>query len=255
MRADKFLSERFGSRSKAKEALCAGRVLLHGKPLAPDSELSSEEGLTVLEGPAFVSVGAKKLDRALNLFPVPVAGRTFAALGASTGGFTDVLLRFGASRVYAVDVGKGQLDPVIASDPRVVIMDGINARYLQPMDFPERLDGIVSDLSFISLRLVLPAVHGLLGDGASALVLFKPQFECGGKGLGKSGILPRSHHGALLADFYDFCVNLGLAPQGIVNAPLVPSKNIEYVVWLKKGTSALAKSRFLASAGKFFEEI
>ena len=231
-----------------------GRVLMHGRPVRPDDDLLSEMGLEIAEGADFASAGAKKLDRALGLFPVPVENRTFADLGASTGGFTDVLLRRGAARVYAVDVGHGQLDARIASDGRVVVMDGVNARYLKSSDFPERPDGVVSDLSFISLRLVLPAVREILPEGAHALVLFKPQFECGGKGLTKSGILPRIHHSALLADFYKFCVEMGLAPQDIVNAPVLPGKNIEYIVWLLRGGQAIAENVFLDHAKKIFEE-
>ena len=254
MRADKCLAARFGSRTKAKEALLAGRVLLHGMPVKPDEELDGGADLVILDGPDFASAGGKKLQRALGVFPVAVEGRTFADLGASTGGFTDVLLRHGAARVFAVDVGRGQLDERLSADTRVTVMDGVNARYLRKEDFPVPLDGVVSDLSFISLRLVLPAVRDLLGEGGTALVLFKPQFECGGKGLGKSGILPKSRHGALLGGFYDFCTALGLAPCGVVNAPVLPGKNIEYVVWLKKGEGGMPKREFLAAAEKIFSE-
>lgn len=252
MRADKFFAERFGSRTKAKEALAAGRVLKGGRPLSPHDEVSREDGFTFLEGEDFASNGGRKLERGLSVFGVPVEGKVFADLGASTGGFTDCLLRRGAARVYCVDVGEDQLDPRIASDGRVVVMDRTNARYLKGEDFSEPLDGVVSDLSFISLKLVLPAVYGLLSAGGLAIVLFKPQFECGGKGLGKSGILPRSLHRGLLADFYAFCRALGLAPRNIVCAPVFPKKNLEYVVLLEKGGTAAAEEVFLSQAENIF---
>ena len=129
-------------------------------------------------------------------------------------------------------------------------MDETNARYLTRADFGMTLDGVVSDLSFISLKLVLPAVADLLDDGGRAFVLFKPQFECGGKGLGKGGILPVRYHRALLADFYAFCMTLSLAPRAIVCAPVHPHKNIEYVVFLQKGGTPIPPEAFLKNAEK-----
>ena len=252
MRADKFFAERFGSRTKAKEALAAGRIWRNGKPLSPADEVFESEEYTVLDGEDFVSNGGRKLERALVTFGEEVAGKIFADLGASTGGFTDCLLRRGAKRVYCVDVGESLLDARIASDERVYILDRMNARYLTVDHFPEPLDGIVSDLSFISLRLILPAVYGLLPEGGHALVLFKPQFECGGKGLGKSGILPQNRHRALLSDFFTLCTSLGLAPKDIVNAPVFPKKNIEYVVLLEKGGVSIDKEILLTRAEKIF---
>ncbi len=250
MRADKYLAERFGSRTKAKEMLAAGRILRDGRPLSPHDEVSEGDLFTILEGVDFVSNGGKKLERALEVFSVSVADRVVADLGASTGGFTDCLLRRGAAHVFCVDVGKSQLDPRLASDSRVTVMDSTNARYLTRADFPVPIDDVVSDLSFISLRLVLPAVKDILSAGGRAFVLFKPQFECGGKGLGKSGILPRSYHRALLSDFYDFCTALGLFPQGIAAAPVVPRKNIEYVVFLEPEKPPVPKDAFLNSSEK-----
>lgn len=251
MRADSFFAEKYGSRTRAKEALLKGLVLRAGKPLSPSDDVKEGDEVQFLEAAeTYVSRGGFKLARGLDTFGESVEDCVFADLGASTGGFCDVLLRRGIKRVYAVDVGESQLDMRIADDRRVTVMDGVNARYLKKEDFPEQLDGVVSDLSFISLKLVLPAVAQLLSEGGRAFVLFKPQFECGGAGLGKSGILPVKYHKPLLADFYAFCCGLGLAPQGVVNAPLHERKNIEYVVFLKKGAHPASINEFLACAAR-----
>ena len=255
MRADKFFTEKFGSRTKAHNALERGLVLRDGRPLAPKDEVREGDVFIFAEESAqFVSEGGFKLERALESFPYEVQGKVFADLGASTGGFTDCLIQHGAKRVYCVDVGTSQLDPRLKETGKIVVMDDTNARFLTEESFPEPIDGIVSDLSFISLRLVLPSICKILPSGGSALVLFKPQFECGGKGLGKSGILPVRLHGDLLGEFYEFCVCLGLAPCGIVNAPLRPKKNVEYVVWLTKGGNSVPKESFLRKAQKNFSE-
>ena len=249
MRADSFFAAKFGSRTRAKEELLRGRVLRGGKPLSPSDDVREGDEITFVEdGESYVSRGGYKLARGLDVFGENVSGCVFADLGASTGGFCDVLLRRGARRVYAVDVGESQLDPRLAADPRVRVMDSTNARYLSRRDFPEPLDGVVSDLSFISLKLVLPAVSDLLTESGRAFVLFKPQFECGGKGLGKGGILPVRYHRALLAEFFAFCSALALAPQNIVNAPLSARKNVEYVVFLKKGAPAADTETLLRRA-------
>lgn len=247
MRADKFLSERFGSRNKAREALLRGLVLRGGKPLRPSDELASWDGLVFLGEESYVSQGGYKLARGLDAFHLDVEG-VYADLGASTGGFTDCLLQRGAERVYCVDVGESQLDPSLASDPRVVVMDGKNARFLTAEDFPEPIGGVVSDLSFISLRLVLPAVSAILKEGGHAVVLFKPQFEFG-RGISKSGIVPPREHPRLLSEFYDFCLSIGFAPKDVVNAPLKEKKNIEYAILLGRG-EPLGKSAFLSRAAQ-----
>lgn len=247
MRADKFFAERFGSRNKAAEALREGLVLRSGKPLSPDAEVHDGDSFSFLSRSAqFVSNGGYKLARGLDAFGQSVEGLTFADLGASTGGFTDCLLQRGAKRVFCVDVGECQLAPSLASDPRVTVMDNTNARYLLPTDFPCQLDGVVSDLSFISLRLILPAVKELLPDGGNAFVLFKPQFECGKNGVNKNGICPPALHRELLGDFYDFCLSLQLAPSALAVAPVRPKKNTEYVLFLRKNGQAAGKERFLS---------
>ncbi len=246
MRADKFFSEKFGSRTKAQQALSRGLVLRNGVPVSPKEEVTgSEEFAFLSEEAAFVSNGGYKLERGLSCFHASVEGAVAADLGASTGGFCDCLLQHGVRKVYCVDVGKSQLDARLVADPRVAVMDGTNARFLTRASFPEEIGVVTADLSFISLRLVLPAVFSVLGEGGRAFVLFKPQFECGGRGLGKSGILPVRLHAELLSEFYDFAVSLGFSVKDVVNAPVRPKKNVEYVIYLAKGGNSVPGGRFL----------
>lgn len=248
MRADKFFSKKYGSRTKAAQALERGLILRGDKQLSPADEVRVSDIFTFIETSDFVSNGGKKLEKGLAHFQIDVAGKVFADLGASTGGFTDCLLRRGARRVYCVDVGTSQLDRAIAEHRSVIVVDDTNARYLKKSDFPEKLDGVVSDLSFISLELVLPAVYDILEEDGEAFVLFKPQFECGGKNLTKRGILPLAYHKPLLEHFFEFTRGLNLAPQGIVNAPLREKKNVEYIVYLRKGGMAIGRDLFIKQA-------
>lgn len=248
MRADKYFAGRFGSRTKAAQALKAGLVLRGGKPLSPDDRVEGDEGLEFLSRKEqFVSEGGYKLARGLDAFGESVEGMVFADLGAGSGGFTDCLLQRGAKKVFCVDVGESGLSGVLLQDGRVCLMPKRNARYLTPADFPCPLDGVVSDLSFISLRLVLPAVRELLPPLGKAFVLFKPQFECGKRAIPKSGICPPALHGELLGSFYDFCLTLSLAPRGLVNAPIREKKNIEYVFLLQKDGEPIAKRLLLGA--------
>ncbi len=249
MRADKFFAEKFGSRTKAADALRRGLVLCNGKALSPDDDVSDVGTFSFLErSEQFVSNGGYKLARGLDFFGEKVENSIFADLGASTGGFTDCLLRRGAGHVFCVDVGESLLAPEIAGDPRVTVMDNTNARYLTVANFPCPLDGVVSDLSFISLRLVLPAIKELLTESGRSFLLFKPQFECGKKALGKSGICPQRLHDDLLGEFYDFAVSMGFSPQNIVNAPLREKKNIEYILFLKRKGDPIPQYEFLRRA-------
>ncbi len=251
MRADKFFTDKFGSRTKAAEALKIGLVLRGDKQLSPDDDVREGELFTFLKREEeYVSGGGYKLARGLDVFGQSVQNLVFADLGASTGGFTDCLLKKGAKHVFCVDVGESQLSSALSHDPRVTVMDNTNARYLAPADFPVMLEGVVGDLSFISLRLILPAAASLLPDGGNAFFLFKPQFECGGKGLNKNGVCPPALHRGLLGDFYDFSKEL-LAPIALTNAPLRPKKNIEYMIWLKKGGEPSQKTDFLRPLAEF----
>jgi len=245
----------FGSRTKAAEAISAGLVLRRGTPLKPSDEVNEGEPFEILnQETSFVSGGGYKLWRGLSAFGDSVECLVFADLGASNGGFTDCLLQNGAKKVYCVDVGESQLDEKLTADSRVAVMDRTNARYLTPKDFSETLDGIVSDMSFISLKLIFPVISALLQAGKIAYVLIKPQFEIGRKGVGKSGIVPRRLHAGVLSEIYDAALASSLAPTDVVNAPVREKKNVEYVAKLVKEGTPIKKSEFLAKASTLYEE-
>ncbi len=176
------------SRSRAKAFILAGDVLLNGNPVRHASTpVDAGDEIALSVPPRFVSRGGTKLDAALDVFRVSCDGAVVADLGASTGGFTDVALQRGAARVYAVDVGYGELHQTIRDDPRVVVMDRTNARYLAGL--PEPVDIVVIDVSFISLRLILPVAARLLRSGGTCVPLIKPQFEAGPRDVGKGGVV------------------------------------------------------------------
>lgn len=238
MRLDKYLAEHgFSSRTKAARALAKGLVTVNGKPGKASDEVSDSDDICVREEEiGFVSEGGYKLHRALTYFGDSAEGMIFADIGASTGGFTDCLLQAGAKRVYAIDVGKSQLAPRLAADGRVVVMDGVNARYLTREDFPEQIDGIVADVSFISLTLIIPAAAKILSDCKTAYFLIKPQFECGGSGLDKHGVVKDERVRLAAVQKISLCAQSeGFALLGIVNAPLRKGKNVEYILKLRKG--------------------
>lgn len=254
MRADKFFAEKFGSRTKAAEALRKGFVLRNGKPLKCSDEVAESDSFELKESEEnYVSNGGYKLARAFKVFSECPKGKIFADLGASTGGFTDCLLQNGAARVFCVDVGESLLDCRLRNDLRITVMDRVNARYLKREDFPVPLDGVVSDVSFISLKLILPAVAELLSNGGKAFVLIKPQFEAGKAKIGKGGIVPRRYHAAVLREIYTCARSLSLAPVNIVNAPLREKKNVEYIMLLVKNGVPIKEDSFMVRALSFYE--
>lgn len=191
-RIDLILVERglFDSRAKARAAIEAGLVTAGGDVVRkPSQEVAEDAQITASAPHPWVGRGGVKLDHALTLWPVAVEGRTVIDVGASTGGFTQVCLSRGAARVYAVDVGTGQLHPSLAADPRVVELSGTDARALDTTLIPTPPDLIVTDVSFISLIKALPAALALAGEGAELVALVKPQFEVGKGGVGKGGIV------------------------------------------------------------------
>lgn len=191
-RADLLLVSRglFDSRAKARAAIEAGGVTADGRPVAKASDLLDEAcELQAVAAHPYVGRGALKLVHALELWPVTVEGCVVLDVGASTGGFTEVCLGRGAARVYAVDVGRGQLHPRLADDPRVVSLEGTDARDLTTALIPEPPALVVCDASFISLSKVLPAALGLAAAGADLIALVKPQFEVGPKAVGKGGLV------------------------------------------------------------------
>ena len=234
MRLDQYLAGRgFTSRTKAARAVAEGKVLLNGKPAKASDSVDENDRVEIAEVErGFVSEGGYKLQKALDDFHADVRGKVFADLGASTGGFTDCLLQAGAARVFAIDVGCAQLDASLASDPRVCAMDKINVRYLRREDIPaERLDGVTADLSFISLTYILPIVASILPQNGDAFLLIKPQFECGGVGLDKHGILKdKNKRLSIVLELAQFSAQVGLRPVNVTAAPVKPRKNVEYIL-------------------------
>jgi len=253
MRADKFFAEKFGSRTKAAEAIEKGLVLLNGKPCKPKDEIKETDAISFVKAQeSFVSNGGYKLSRAISAFGISCNQLIFADIGASTGGFTDCLLQNGAEKVYAIDVGESLLHETIRNNKKVVLKENTNARYLKKEDFAEEIDGATADVSFISLRLILPAIQKLLKEDGFALVLLKPQFECEKKHIGKSGIVHPSAHAEIVKKVYGYCSESGLYPFGIVNAPVRKGKNIEYVLYLKKSEYGCQKLTELLETVKNF---
>ncbi len=243
MRADKFFAERFGSRTKAAEAIEKGLVLINGKPIKPKTEVLETDTVSFVDSEEnYVSNGGYKLARALKTFHFSCENKVFADVGASTGGFTDCLLQNGAKKVYAIDVGESLLHESLLGDSRIVVMDNTNARYLTKSAFLDEIDCVVTDVSFISLRLIFPTIKAVLKEDGMSLVLIKPQFECENKHIGKSGIVAPSAHADIVKKVLNYAAENGLYPVSIVNAPIRKGKNIEYVLQIctnyRKATAA-----------------
>jgi 23S rRNA (cytidine1920-2'-O)/16S rRNA (cytidine1409-2'-O)-methyltransferase len=222
------------SRAKAQALIMAGEVVVVGKTVIKAGTLVSEEAaIDILKPPPFVSRGGIKLDYALDQFQLDVASLVAADIGASTGGFTDCLLQRGAKRVYAVDVGYGQLDYRLRQDKRVVVMERVNARY--PIPLLEKIDLATIDLSFISVEKVIPSVAQLLKDGGYLLVLLKPQFEAKRSEVGKGGIVKQALvHARVVGRFISWLVAHGFRLGGLVASPILgASGNREFFVLLR----------------------
>jgi 23S rRNA (cytidine1920-2'-O)/16S rRNA (cytidine1409-2'-O)-methyltransferase len=232
MRLDHLLVARglFASREQARRAVMAGQVRVAGRVVdKPGAEVADDAEPTVAERQPFVSRAGGKLAAALDRFAVDPAGRTCLDVGASTGGFTDCLLQRGARRVYALDVGRGQLDWGLRKDPRVVAMEGINVRHLPADALPERCGLVTVDVSFISLLKVVPALlPHLLPDGL-LLVLVKPQFEVGKGAVGKGGIVrDQELRRRVIAERVAEIAALGLEVVGVMDSPVAGAEgNIE----------------------------
>lgn len=237
MRIDKYLSEQFGSRTKAAAAVSEGLVLVNGKVVKVSYEVMPGDNIELIDASeSYVSVGGFKLAKALKDFDFNVTGKIYADIGASTGGFTDCLLQNGVSKVYCIDVGESQLDERLLCEKTVVI-DNFNARNLNSELFKEQLDGIVIDVSFISLTYILGAVSSVLKDGSYVIALIKPQFECENKKTCKNGIIKDAKvHEKILRKICTFADECGLVPQKLTNAPIIEGKNKEYLVLLEKNS-------------------
>ena len=221
------------SRERARKLIEAGLVSVNGAAAdKPSRKVSESDELTVSgEVLPYVSRGGLKLERALQAFGVEVAGRVCADIGASTGGFTDVLLKNGARWVYAIDVGTGQLHESLLRDGRVTSMEHVNARALEKSMFPEPPSLAVMDVSFISIRLILPALFQVLGPSGRIVTLVKPQFEAGRQGVGKRGIVskPEVHH-QVLREIVGFPPSLGWRVAGLECSPITGGDgNLEFL--------------------------
>ncbi len=221
------------TRSKAQALIMARRVTVNGQFVEkPGTAVHQDDALRVaeLEHP-WVGRGGMKLAHALETFHIDVRGKTCADIGASTGGFTDVLLQHGAAKVYAIDVGYGQLDASLRDDPRVVNREKVNARFLEPSDFDEPIDFVSIDVSFISLKLILPPVAKFLRGELVALI--KPQFEVGRGDVGKGGIVrDEAKRAAAVQSVVDFAREIGFNVRSVIESPVTGAEgNVEYLMY------------------------
>lgn len=227
------------SRQKAQATIMSGQVFVDGQrvdkpgaPVAEDAEIEVKGGLR------YVSRGGLKLEKAMALWPVHLEDAVCMDIGASTGGFTDCMLQNGAAKVYAVDVGYGQLAWKLRSDPRVVCLERTNARYLSHEQIPEEPDFSSVDVSFISLKLILPAIAGVLRDGGQMVCLIKPQFEAGKEKVGKKGVVrDPAVHREVLEHFLEHAKENNFTVIDITYSPIRgPEGNIEYLGFLQKNS-------------------
>lgn len=229
------------SRTKAREEILNGHVTVAGKCVTKPGEKVPENAEICLSGEQlrYVSRGGLKLERALACFQVEPADRVALDCGASTGGFTDCLLQNGARHVYALDVGTDQLAASLRADPRVTVMEQFNARQLRPEDLGELPSLVTSDVSFISLRLILPALARVLTENGDLICLIKPQFEAGRERLGKNGVIRNPGvHREVLRELLAFFPEAGLYPAGLTWSPIRgPEGNLEYLCHLRKTES------------------
>jgi 23S rRNA (cytidine1920-2'-O)/16S rRNA (cytidine1409-2'-O)-methyltransferase len=267
IRLDLLLVERglAETRSKAQAIIMAGQVRVNGQMVdragatfAPDVQVDVDSG------PRFVSRGGEKLLAALEAFPVNPAGLTCADVGASTGGFSDCLLQHGAAKIYAIDVGKGILHWKLRSDPRIVVMEGTNARYVESLPGPVQL--VVCDASFISLKTLLPVFshwlapspppplpqgEGGRGEGVNVITLIKPQFEAGRVDVarGRGVVRDPEIHRKVLVDILAFVQDQGFSVRGLIRSPLKgPEGNIEFLAWLDRQKISVDTSALIEAA-------
>lgn len=222
------------NQAKAQALLMAGEVMVGGKAVTKSGTLVAEEAaIALIEPPPFVSRGGIKLEYALDHFHLDVSSKVVADIGASTGGFTDCLLKRGASRVYSIDVGYGQLDYRLRQDARVVVKERVNARY--PITLPEKMDLITIDVSFISVTKIIPAVVRLLKDTGYLLVLIKPQFEARRREVGKGGVIRQPVVQArVLGRFIAWLVGHHWRLGGLIASPILgASGNREFLVLVR----------------------
>lgn len=245
MRADVLLVQKglAPSRQKAQELIKTGKVSVNGKPVSkPSDELKGDIVIQCESGSEFVGRGGYKLKAALEAFQIDVSGLTAADIGASTGGFCDCMLQRGIKKVFAVDVGHDQLAPSIKTNPRVVSLEGINAKELDKDLFGGKIDLLTADLSFISVTILFDKFREVLKDGAEAVILIKPQFEAGKNNIGKNGIVkdPKVHE-SVLKTVIESAQKSGFAVAGLIPSPITGGDgNIEFLIYLKTSGAQLS---------------
>lgn len=229
------------SREKAKALIMAGEVTVNGKKIDKAGfEVKVEDTIAVLSNPIpFVSRGGLKLDKAIKTFHISLSQKKCIDVGASTGGFTDCMLQNGAVHVHAVDVGYGQLDWKLRNSPSVTVMERTNARYMVPEWFPWAFDFASIDVSFISLKLILPPLYSCLNDGGEVVALIKPQFEAERSEVGKKGVVKdEGVHTRVCISSMQLAISLGFTIFGLSFSPIKgPEGNIEFLLYLKKGSN------------------
>jgi 23S rRNA (cytidine1920-2'-O)/16S rRNA (cytidine1409-2'-O)-methyltransferase len=237
------------SRNMAQRLIMAGQVRAEGEVVMKSSlRIDADTALTIDRGPRFVSRGGEKLAAALAAFSLSVDGMVCADVGASTGGFTDCLLQNGARRVHAIDVGQGLIHWRLRQDDRVILMERSNARYLEWL--PEPIDLATIDVSFISLRQILPVVRGWLKSTGQVISLVKPQFEAGREMVGRGGVVREPLvHRQVLNEVMQEARKIGLFPSGLIRSPLLgPKGNIEFLLWLLQEDAGTACEELIQTA-------
>lgn len=245
-RLDTYLVENglVSGRDLAKSFIMEGKVFVNGQRADKAGEqVSTKDSVELRGGPRYVSRGGLKLEKAMQVFPIDLSCAVSMDIGASTGGFTDCMLQNGAKKVYAVDVGYGQLDWKLRNDERVVCMERTNARYLTREEIPDELDFASIDVSFISLKLIFPALYGLLREGGEIACLIKPQFEAGREKVGKKGVVrDPAVHLEVLEYFLIHAKENHFTVLGITYSPIRgPEGNIEYLGFLRKSEEPSAQ--------------
>ena len=238
-RLDNLLLERgiVQSRERAKGLILSGDVRVNGNPVNKAGTLIDENAeIEITKDIPYVSRGGLKLEKAIKEFNINVKDKVAIDVGASTGGFTDCLIQYGAKKVYAVDVGYGQLAWKLRNDPRVVIIERKNVRYIKPSDIGEPVDIATIDVSFISLKLVLPVVKNLLKENGEIIALIKPQFEVGRGEVGKGGIVKdEEKHKKVISEIKSFAIDSGFKVLNVTKSPIAGQKgNVEFLIYLQK---------------------
>lgn len=228
------------SREKAKALIMSGAVYVDGVKKDKAGEQFSEECTLELRGKTlkYVSRGGLKLEKAIDVFSLDLTGKICMDIGASTGGFTDCMLQNGAKKVYSIDVGYGQLAWKLRCDERVVNLERTNMRYVTKKEVPDEIDFFSVDVSFISLKLILPAAYMLLKDKGRGVCLIKPQFEAGRENVGKNGVVrDKNVHSEVIKMITSFCLDNGFSILGLDFSPIKgPQGNIEYLLYIEKSS-------------------